>query len=79
MAEKSRFPDSTDAGPTPRREHLIELQHLYGFQPFTSRKYREIAQGLMAPKNKKRPIAMNPGVLNPKANPDPCELLFGIC
>ena len=27
-----------------RREHLIELQHLYGFQPFTSRKYREIAQ-----------------------------------
>ena len=30
-----------------RREHLIELQHLYGFQPFTSRKYREIAQGLI--------------------------------
>jgi hypothetical protein len=30
-----------------RREHLIELQHLYGFQPFTSRKYREIARGLI--------------------------------
>jgi hypothetical protein len=30
-----------------RREHLIELQHLYGFQQFTSRKYREIAQGLI--------------------------------
>jgi hypothetical protein len=30
-----------------RREHLIELQHLYGFQPFTSRKYREIAQALI--------------------------------
>jgi hypothetical protein len=30
-----------------RREHLIELQHLYGFQPFTSKKYREIAQALI--------------------------------
>ena len=30
-----------------RREHLIELQHLYGFEPFTSRKYREIAQALI--------------------------------
>jgi hypothetical protein len=30
-----------------RREHLIELQHLYGFQPFTSQKYREFAQGLI--------------------------------
>jgi hypothetical protein len=28
-------------------EHLIELQHLYGFQPFTSKKYREIAQALI--------------------------------
>jgi hypothetical protein len=30
-----------------RCEHLIELQHLYGFQPFTSRNYREIAQELI--------------------------------
>ena len=30
-----------------RREHLIELQHLYGFEPFTSRKYREVAQALL--------------------------------
>ena len=30
-----------------RREHLIELQHLYGFQSFTSRQYREIAQVLI--------------------------------
>jgi Domain of unknown function (DUF4158) len=30
-----------------RREHLIELQHLYGVQPFTSRKYPEIAQALI--------------------------------
>jgi Domain of unknown function (DUF4158) len=30
-----------------RREHLIELQHLYGFEPFTSKKYREIAQALI--------------------------------
>jgi len=30
-----------------RREHLIELQHLYGFQPFKSKKYREIAQALI--------------------------------
>ena len=31
-----------------RREYLIELQHLYGFQPLTSRKAREIAQGLIS-------------------------------
>jgi hypothetical protein len=30
-----------------RREHLIELQHLYAFEPFTSRKYREVAQALI--------------------------------
>ena len=30
-----------------RREHLTELQHLYGFQPFTSEKYREVAQALI--------------------------------
>jgi TnpA family transposase len=30
-----------------RREHLVELQHLYGFEPFTSRKYREVAQALI--------------------------------
>jgi len=30
-----------------RREHLMELQHLYGFQPFTSKKYGEIAQALI--------------------------------